>query len=313
MERRNKYLAILLAVLSACTVLLFWQLNYRNDQWVDADLFRVDQLDKIDRFTLTSTEGKVELRFEEGQWRVNDKYEADRNLVKVFFATMEQMVPKREVAGSNSDSLLARFSDSHVKVSLFEKEVERLSFLVDGDGKNGETFAKKEESALYLMKIPGYRVYVAGIFEAGEGVWREKRIFDFNWRNFKQLKAVFPASPSDNFTVVFKDGYFGIDQLQAVDTTKMNDYLDAVSLLQATEYVTSEARARYDSMLNSTNSFSIEVSDIAGRSYALDLYKPLNATAQVPGRTHTGEIVLFERSAIAPIAKGRQYFSAPNQ
>jgi hypothetical protein len=241
---------------------------------------------------------------------VNGEYDADRNLVKVFFATIDQMVPKREVAGANSDSLLAQFADTHVEVSLFEKDNERLSFWIGGDSKKGETLAKKEQGPLYLMKIPGYRVYVAGIFESGPGVWRDKRIFDFNWRNFRQLSALFPASPADNFTVVFKDGYFGIEQLQAVDTTTINDYLDAVSLLEASEYVMHGEEKQYDSLLNSTNSFSIEVSDIAGRTYSLTLYKPTTSAAQVLGRTHAGEMVLFDRSAIAPIAKGKQHFSA---
>ncbi len=42
------------------------------------------------------------------------------------------------------------------------------------------------------MNIPGYRVYVSGIFELDESGWREKRVFAFNWQNFQKLDAHFP-------------------------------------------------------------------------------------------------------------------------
>jgi hypothetical protein len=115
------------------------------------------------------------------------------------------------------------------------------------------------------MHIPGYRVFVSGVFALPESDWRDKYVFAFNWTNFKDLSVQFPTSPSDNYVIKMQDNFFGI-QNQVTDTTKLNDFLDAVSLLTVDAYTVG------DSLHAQKPVQTIGVTDIAGRLYKLAIF-----------------------------------------
>jgi hypothetical protein len=153
-----------------------------------------------------------------------------------------------------------------------------------------------------VVTIPGYRVYLASIFELNANDWRDKRIFNFNWQNFKSLSASFPSEPQQNFTISFKDQYFGIDGLPLADTTKLNNYLDAVSLAQGDRIVSKEDASLSES---ATPDFQIEVNDIANRSFLLKVFtKPDQAIGQFNDST----FFLLNPGVIENIGRRKNYF-----
>src|SRR5688572_23497951 len=98
-ERKNKRLFISLLMLIAATVSLLWFERNPDTFQVDKTIFRIDELEAVDRIVLESdSEKKVELRFTGTRWRVNDRYDADRNMITVLMATLQQAEPKRPVA-----------------------------------------------------------------------------------------------------------------------------------------------------------------------------------------------------------------------
>jgi hypothetical protein len=311
MERKNKYLAISFVVLTALCLLLFFFRQTDKNNWADPKVFKVDQLDKVDHVILEENDSKVDLRFVDGRWKVNDMYPADTKLITVFFATLEQALPKREILSSKKDSIVNQLKRSGVKVSLFEGSELKKSFIAGGNAQKTEAYFQSNEGNAYLMTIPGYRVYVSGIFEAAEGMWRDKRVFNFNWRNFKDLTSRFPSEPASDFHVTFKGKFFGVDGLTAIDTAKVNDYLESISLLQGTEYLSSKAAARYDSLFKTNPSFEVEVKDIADRSYLLKIFPPQKGISSIIGLTNKEEAIIFDRESIAPIAKKKNYFRVP--
>ena len=120
-----------------------------------------------------------------------------------------------------------------------------------------------------LVTLPGYRVDVSAIFRQTTNDWRDKRIFNFNWQNFKSLRATFP-SPEDNFVIQSVNGAFSVEGMPT-DTARMNEYLDAVSLLQA-DRILSPDRARDSVMQQTPARVNIVVEDLAGRQYPLEIW-----------------------------------------
>ena len=159
-------------------------------------------------------------------------------MVQVLFATIQQAEPKRPLPLGIQDSVSQELRQNGVKVSLISSGTPELTFYAGGNGQKTQAYfsVDKGDAKPYLVTIPGYRVYVSGIFEVEEKDWRDKLVFGFNWRNFESLQASFPNSPSDNFQVVFQDNYFAVQGLNAVDTAKLNDFLDDVSLLTVEEF-----------------------------------------------------------------------------
>jgi hypothetical protein len=243
---------------------------------------------------------------------VNDTWDADGQMIKVLFATLSQVEPRRPVAAAKRDSIILLLEKNGVRVSLSEAGEERATFLAGGnDLKTEAWFLKAGDRQPYVMNIPGYRVYVSGVFELDQSGWRNKRIFDFNWRNFKSLSAAYRKEPKQGFVIGLTEGVFGIRDLAATDTARLNTYLDEVSLLFANRFIDNRIKS-IDSLASAKPAARIEITDIAGRTYSLDLFEPDKSSRVVYGRMGDGQIVSLEKNKVAEIVRKRDYFR-PNQ
>jgi hypothetical protein len=307
---RNIYLFISLLLMLGLLVILVITGNLSERIQVDRNLFRVDDLTRIDRVLLQSPGQTLSLKYNGAKWMVNDSLEADSRTVQVFFATLLQAEPTRPVAQRQRDSLQTVMKEKGIKVSLFEGGALQKSFYVFGhDARSESYYLLSEDTQPYVVAIPGYRVYVAAIFTLAPTEWREKRLFNFNWQNFKSLTATFPASPRDNFSISFKDNYFGLDGNPEADTTKLNDYLDAVSLIRAARFVEKGERKYVDSLVKTAPQYHLEVSDIANRTYRLNVYGLDEDETFVVATFSNGQALLLRREDASRIAHPRGYFS----
>ncbi len=276
---------------------------------VDKNLFKVADQTKIDRVVLKKSTEQIELRFDGAKWMVNNSFEADRQMIQVFFATLLQAEPRRPVAQRLRDSIHQQINTIGVDVKLFEGETLRKNFVVGGNDRKSETYYElADEPAPYLITIPGYRVYVAAIFELNSYDWRDKRIFNFNWQNFKRLTASFAGNDKESFAISFQNKFFGLEGNPKADTTKLNDYLDAVSLLQSARYLPVGESAAYDSMLVTKPYYSIEVSDIANRTYRLDLFPQIKQDRAVLGKLVDGQALLISREDLMRLDRKKSHF-----
>lgn len=307
--RNNAYLlGSLLAMTSVLVIIILF--GNRNEKIVvDKNLFKVADQTKIDRVILKNSDEQTELHFDGAKWMVNNSFEADRQLIEVFFATLLQAEPRRPVAQRLRDSIHQQITKAGVEVRLFEGDVLMKSFLVSGNDLKTETYYEiSGEESPYLVTIPGYRVYVAAIFELNSYDWRDKRVFNFNWQNFKRLTASFNGNDKESFAISFQDKFFGIEGNPAADTTRLNDYLDAVSLVRAARYLPAGENHTYDSMLTTKPYCSIEVSDIANRTYHLDLYLPIQQDPAVLGKLGDGQAVLISREDFLRLDRKKSHF-----
>lgn len=302
--RRNKALAVSLGALIILSAALAWWGRSEDRREVDRQLFAIHETDKINRVTLVRASDSVDLAFDGSRWMVNGTWTADLQMVKVLMATLRQIEPHRPVAASQVDTVNAQLTASGTRVTVSLSDGSQRTFTAGGNRSKTEAWMRREgEDAPYSMIIPGYRVYVSGVFELGAGGWRNKRIFDFNWRNFKSLTASYPKETAAGFTVEMKQRYFGIRGLDPVDTTKLNDYLDAVSLLMAKRFA-----GKASAPVLGDPVALIEILDIADRTYTLELFAPSGDDPEAFGRLADGEVVVFDRSDIAAIVRRKGWF-----
>jgi len=309
-KRNNLHLLISLASMIAVMVALiyFGRTNGKID--IDKNLFKVADQTKIDRVILRKQGEETELRYNGAKWMVNNSYDADRQLIQVLFATLLQVEPRRPVAQRLRDSVHQQIINNGIEVKLYEGEVLMKNFLVSGNNRKTETYYELEgQLSPYLVTIPGYRVYVAAIFELTSIDWRDKRIFNFNWQNFKRLTATFKGNDKENFAISFQDNFFGLEGNPKADTTRVNDYLDAVSLVQAVRYLPAGESNTYDSLLATAPYYSIEATDIANRSYRLDLYAPRKQDATILGKMGDGQAVLISREDFLRLDRRKSHFT----
>jgi len=309
-EKKNIRLLISLFAISALCIFFIFFRNTDQRADVDKNLFRVEDQTQVSKIIL-STPNKnqeIEIRFDGTRWLVNNSFEADNQLITVFFATLLQAEPKRPVAETLQDSVATKMLNEGIHVKLFEGDQVVKDFWVSGNDQRTETyFQLAGNKKSYLITIPGYRVFVASLFELSAVEWRDKRIFNFNWQNFKSLKAHFPQQSNEDFTVSFANKLFGINEVAVADTTKLSTYLEAVFNLQADQFVTNTSGG-YDSLLKTAPVYSITVMDIANRAYKVELYQPLKGEQVILGRVNDELPALFNPKQIAQILRKRSYF-----
>lgn len=272
---------------------------------VDRHQFRPEDLTVIDRVLLTGPQGKVELAVQGAGWRVNDSIPADGNLVDVLFATLQQAEARRPVAVRVRETTSRQLDSIGTRVELFAGANEVMSFLAGGNAARTEAYFREPDSDTpYVMVIPGYRVYVSGIFELPAAGWRERHVFSLNWINFSALEASFPGDPGADFSVVREGNTAVIPTMADADTTRLNDFMDAIALLTADEFV----EASPDSIRSLDALMQIMVKDVAGREYRLDLYSRDGNASPVYGVVDSSAVGVFDRKKIEPIVRKKSWF-----
>lgn len=304
-KRKNIALIISLMALLLASGAVYY-ISENKSPSIDPNTFKIEDYTSIDKVILESSSGEdIALEFNGSRWRVGDSLLADRNLVDVFFATLTQAVPKRPVSGKLQDSIVNQIKSTGVKVSLYGGGQLKQEFYAGGNRQKTLAYFMDSEETPYIMEIPGYHVYVSGIFELDVNGWRDKYVFGFNWQNFLRLEATFPASPKDNFSISMIDRMVRVDNVAEQDTARLNDFLDDVSLLTAKQYLDIPMS---DSLKSISPVMNIRVTDLAKREYSLVMYPPTQNNGEQLGLIQGRFPVLFDARSLRSIIKPKEYF-----
>ncbi len=298
MRTNATYLISLLALMGLCALLALWP--RAKSTTVNPDIFQVAGQTKIDRVVFASPADTVELAYLEQRWKVNGRYKADRNLITALFATVYQAIAKREVAPSLADSVATLIASRGTRVSLFEEGELKKEFWVHGNPVTNETWFQLADGKPHVMTIPGYRVYIASVFQLGKDVWRDKRVFDLPWQNVRACESTFLGPPKEGFQVRLAGTALEVPGIAAADTARVASYLDALSWLVAERFV-SELTAPWDSLARTRPFHRTVVTDVAGRAYTLEIFPPLRDQRAVLARNGQGEHLLIAYHDARPI------------
>jgi hypothetical protein len=303
--RKNKKALITLVVLVILTVASAFLIKNENRPSVDKSVFKNIEFEGVDKIRIENSSDTVELSFTNSRWTVNNEYPADRNLVTLFFATLKQAEAKREINDALADSL-SKNSNTKSRVTLYADGQAVQTLEASGNSSKTQSFFKDVKSGkTYLMTIPGYRVYVSGIFELTTGGWRDKMVFgNFNWRNFQSLEVQFPEKPTENFKVMAEGaGLFGIAGIKT-DTAKLNTYLDDVSLITVEDYP--ESTSLRDSLTRVKPFLNLFINDITGKQLSLKVYR--EKKSGVLGLWMDNQPVLFDPQRVRNIIRPKSFF-----
>jgi hypothetical protein len=229
---------------------------------------QLEQPETVTRILLTSRADTVDLSFT-GSWRVNGRQEADRELIRILFATLQQLHAKRPVADSQADSVSTLLNTQGTRVEVFSGEDLQNRLTIGGNSLKTEAYVMRDGMQPYIAVIPGYRVYAAAIFELTSVEWRDKRVFNFNWRNFAGLKI---TQRGESFNITAGDQGILVDGSPKADTAALNAFLDAISLLRVERFLQPGEYSAHLAALERGAEVLFEVSDIAGNVFRLEVF-----------------------------------------
>ncbi len=298
-EKKNIRLLILLGILSIATIGVYWLSQRTKGFEVDKNLFRVAELENVDEVIMESGGKKVVLKFDGTRWMVNDDV-ADRNMIDVLFATIAQAEPKRPLANALRDSVSNTLRSEGVHVSLFSDGNVVKEFYAGGNPQKTQAYFLGPDATPYYVLIPGYRVYVSGIFELHESDWRDKYVFGFNWQNFKTMKVSFPDQPEQDFEVSKENNLFGIEGIKT-DTTRLSDFLERIYLLTVDRHISEPV------ILEEKPILDISIFALGNLEYKLSLFEQ-EGNREYLGLINGNSSAIFSAQKISPLLRGKDYY-----
>ena len=113
----------------------------------------------------------------------------------------------------------------------------------------------------FIMGIPGYGSYIAGIFEIPSNDWRNRLILSTNWRTLQSLKLEYSDYPEHSFEIRFKFNFLGVDGIMELDTARMMNFIEGFNYLQADKFLAEGESDPYDSLLRTPHTVSLSVQE----------------------------------------------------
>jgi len=223
-SKKNIVLLSVWIVLVLLTILAYSYNPYeRKSTSFEKDLFAIENANQtISRIELNGQAFKNTLEKDENSWSVNQEYLLDASMQQVFFKLLEQISIQRPIVGENSTKIKQNVLDSGVQVNIYGNEGLLNSYTVGGDFQSMRSYFVKGEE-VYLVQLPGYQSYVAGIFEVPENDWRDRVVFEGIWQDMVSLKINRPNKVLVEFK--YDDRLLRIQNQQA-DTAEVMNFVE---------------------------------------------------------------------------------------
>jgi len=274
-RQKNITLLIVLAILMVCSVIL-GLVDTPTSTISNTSLFSVQDTSKVERITIVSPSESIELKKLDNVWKLNDKYKAEQNIVNVLLAILKDAEVTRQAPQSQQKQLAKYIKDNGYLVKVYGQDKLIKSFYASGnENKTTSYMMLEDEDQPFIMSIPGYGSYVAGIIEIPVDDWRDRLILSTTWRTLQQLEITYAEYPKYDVNIQFKYNFLSVDNVDKLDTARMMNFISEFNYLQADKYLTKGQDIKYDSLLNTPETVTLNVIDIDGKNSKKIRFFPL--------------------------------------
>lgn len=240
-KSQSKKNIVLLSVWLGLVLLTILAYNYnpyeRKSTSFEKDLFAVENANQtISRIELNGQDFSNTLEKSRNLWSVNQEYLLDASMQQVFFKLLEQISIQRPIVGENATEIKQNVLDSGVQVNIYGNENLLNSYTVGGDFQAMRSYFVKGED-VYLVQLPGYQSYVAGIFEVPENDWRDRVVFDGIWQDMVSLKISRPNKETVEFK--YQDRLLRI-QNQEADSAEVMNFVERFNYFFVDQFLTED-------------------------------------------------------------------------
>jgi hypothetical protein len=273
----------------------------------DPDLFMIRDTTQIEKFQFHSKILDHYFSRQEG-WKINNKFPSDPNLRKMLFTVSSRVKVSRALTGNEKEQLLKRNEEMGTSVILTVDGDERSYSVVGNANKTKTYFIENQE--VYQVDIPGYQDFLASIYELKRDQWRDRLVFNGNWRTIQKMEVIYPEKSDKNLLIRFKETFYEVDDLTQIDSSAVVAYLNQFEYMQANERISFGFSPAYDSLAQTPPEVIISLLDIKYK-----LPREIRIFPQLPGQNirlimdQDDELMIFESKRILPYFKSRLDFA----
>ena len=301
---------VLLGISLLLIILNLWLFNLKPalvSLNFDPDLFMIRDTTQIEKFQFHSKILDHYFSRQEG-WKINNKFPSDPNLRKMLFTVSKRVKVSRALTGNEKEQLLKRNEEMGTSVILTVDGDERSYSVVGNANKTKTYFIENQE--VYQVDIPGYQDFLASIYELKRDQWRDRLVFNGNWRTIQKMEVIYPEKSDKNLLIRFKETFYEVDDLTQIDSSAVVAYLNQFEYMQANERISFGFSPAYDSLAQTPPEVIISLLDIKYK-----LPREIRIFPQLPGQNirlimdQDDELMVFESKRILPYFKSRLDFA----
>ena len=223
--------------LIATTAFVYNYDPHKTKASIEEDIFAISEDQNLTEIAIQSGQTFNKLSRNARGWEINDKYRADQQLIEVLLAVLRDVRVKRPVASAQVTQVNEQMSALGSKVSVSSSNGLVKSFFVGGDPNQNTSYFKQPDQTPYVVTLPGYSSYVAGIFGLSEQDWRSRTVFNSEWTSIESVSLSYPSSPAQNFEIASDGRLFKVVDVVQLDTAQMMNYLESLSYFQVDNYL----------------------------------------------------------------------------
>ena len=285
-RRKNIRLLIILIVLGLVNAGIIFFNNSHSGQNVDRYKFTLIDTSQVNRITLEQPDGEISFQKSDKGWQVDGKYKMDERMTGLIFAVMTSVETSRSAGTSANNQVTDRLLKEGVLVRFYSNDKVISAFHMGGNPtKTNSYMMKLSESIPYVVYIPGYSSYLAGLFELKVSDWRSKNAFETSWSSLKSLKLRSAGDDVPQLDIRYQGNFFKVANVSNADTVKMMNYLETTTALMVDQYIEAGEYSHYDSLITTQPQFTLSLEDVdATRNRQLQIFSRLGSKTQRLGR-----------------------------
>ncbi len=300
-KRRNIWLLIVLVGLIGINILVFTWNNHTSATAFDEKLFSIQDTAQIERIEIVGKDFENEIKKVGQQWMVNGQYKLDEGLRRTLLPVLREIRVRRTVSENQKEEVIDLLKNNGTKITVYSQKGVIITFLSAGNREENLTyFMLSDNQQPYVVHLPGYESYVAGLFEIPENDWRDRIVMNILWQSLKELHLVYPNNQEKSFSIKASDQFFSVPGIQYLDSARVFDYLQQVEYILTDKYIQPGEFSEYDSLAKTNPMAILKLESIGDELQSITFYPSGENDRYQLGVTETGQMVLFEVKRIAP-------------
>jgi len=299
MFRKNKVLIIATLILGVATV---WLIMQNGSGTVREELrdFAVADTASVTKIFLADRAGKtIELEREGNRWRLNKKYYARRDAIKILLETLKNVSVRSMIPKSAYNTIIKQLSTGGIKCEVYMKGKEKPDKVIyvgsETQDSKGTYMMLENSSVPFVTEIPGFDGYLTPRFFLNEAEWRDKTVFDFAYGDIRSIQAVYHPDSIRSFKIDFNsEKDFTVSspvtgQKLQPDTATVVNYLSQFSYLNFEFFDFMLKQNQKDSMLRIPPVCTFSITDRKGKETKAKFYNIQVNPFTIAGTDTTGE------------------------
>lgn len=297
--KKNKWLFVVLVVVIIANIGFLMLPDKGSSISFREDLFRVSDTSAVERIILGKGANEVVLLRQNNDWVLNESKSTDQGLVRMLLSILNHVTVTKPVSVDVRERLPVsiRFEDGRI-----------LYFEVFGNAMKTKTYFSADGQA-YEVEIPGYRDYLAGIFELKADQWRDRVIFDGSWRTIQRLRLDYSDNDENDFEILFNEKFFQVAGIPRMDSSSVVEYLNEFQNWKANERLSKGRMPRYDSLAKTDPYARLAIESINYTTdHVFSIYAPIKNDGFVLVTNQDGEMMVIDRKRISRILLKKEDF-----